>query len=575
LPWSRSTYSATYNAQHPRHERSQRFLTVFFWALLWAVALLALYQGSDSIALIDPNEGRNASIARNMAESGDYIVPHLNGLPYLDKPVFFFATAAAAIQMLGVTEFAPRLPSLVFTLATILLVMAFGYLRFNRSTALLAGLILMTCPLVQVYSRLVNFDAMLMFWVSFACIALHLSWEHKRVLWLMLGWGAAGFAVLTKGPVGLALPLLVSIADAMVRREKVRRLFHPVGIAVFILVVGPWLLAVTLRHPEFPHYALVRETYERLITDNRNGSFYSIAAFLIVGSLPWISLLFWGARQVVGFWRERLTTARTEVFLLLWILMPLVLFTLSASKHSGYILPALPAVALLCARLVHVKPLLLRYGAWTAAGIGFLLGMTLLFGSGAFAPHIYVSRIAQALYTQGPAMGVALIAAGGMALFGAYSPRRATAGLAMLPIAAILGAQGILAELGEYRSARSLARAIEITVPEVSRIIGVEAYAPSLTYYLEKPIVLATKNKAPEIPSDYIHEYAHELSSAPNSTLRPEHWWQQALGQCTEATVFLVEAEQLEKRAVLAAKLPLITENPGHAVYGPCKQVSH
>jgi 4-amino-4-deoxy-L-arabinose transferase-like glycosyltransferase len=537
------------------------------------VALLALYQGSDSIALIDPNEGRNASIAREMAASGDYIVPHLNGLPYLDKPVFFFATAATAIQMLGATEFAVRLPSLVFTLATILLVMAFGYLRFNRSTALLAGLILMTCPLVQVYSRIVIFDATLMFWISCACMALHLSWERNRLLWLILGWVAAGFAVLTKGPVGLALPLLVSVADAMARREKVRRLFHPAGIAVFILVVGPWFLAVTLQHPEFPHYALVRETYERLVTDNRNGAFYSIAAFLIAGSLPWISMLFLGFRQLAKFWRERLTTARTEVFLLLWILLPLAFFTLSVSKRAGYILPVLPAVALLCARLVQGAPHLLRYTAWIAAAIGFLLGIILLFGSGAFAPHIYVSRIAQAMYTQGPVMGVALIAAGGMALFGATSPRRATAGLAMLPIATILGAQGIFAELGEYRSARSLARAIEVTAPGVSQVIGVEAYAPSLAYYLEKPIVLATKNNAPEIPSDYIHEYEDKLRNASNSTLRPEDWWQQSLAQCIEPAVFLVEAEKSEKRTALAAELPLIAENPGHAVYGPCKPV--
>ncbi|MEZ5582602.1 MAG: hypothetical protein R3F37_07410 [Candidatus Competibacteraceae bacterium] len=189
----------------------------------------------------------------------------------------------------------------------------------------------------------------------------------------------------------------------------------------------------------------------------------------------------------------------------------------------------------------------------------------------AFAPHIYVSRIAQALYTQGPAMGVALIAAGGMALFGASSPRRATAGLAMLPIAAILGVQGILAELGEYRSARSLARAIERTAPEVTQIIGVEAYAPSLAYYFAKPIILAATETVPEIPSDYIHEYAHKLRSAPLATLYPEHWWQQALTQCAEPTVFLVEAEKLEKRTALAAELPLIMENPGHAVYGPCK----
>ncbi|MEZ5582605.1 MAG: hypothetical protein R3F37_07425 [Candidatus Competibacteraceae bacterium] len=118
-PGSARLIQKTHNAQHSDHERSQRFLTAFFWTLLWSVAVLALYQGSDSIALIDPNEGRNASIALENGEvRKDYIVPHLNGLPYLDKPVFFFAAAATAIRQ-GATEFAARLPSLAFTLATI------------------------------------------------------------------------------------------------------------------------------------------------------------------------------------------------------------------------------------------------------------------------------------------------------------------------------------------------------------------------------------------------------------------------------------------------------------------------
>jgi 4-amino-4-deoxy-L-arabinose transferase-like glycosyltransferase len=545
-----------------------------FWAALWAVALLALYQGSASVALIDNDEGRNAEVAREMAASGDYIVPHFNGLPYLDKPVFFFAAAATAIKALGPTELAARLPSLVFTLATAVLVIAFGSVRFNRATGLLAGLILITCPLAQAFARIVIFDATMMFWVSLACIALHLSWERNRVLWLIVGWTAAGFAVLTKGPVGLVLPLLVGIAEAVVRRERIRRLFHPMGIAIFILVVGPWFLAVTLKHPEFPHYAFVRETFQRVATDkmNRTGPIYYIAAFLVVGSLPWISLLFLGGRQLLGFWRQRLDTARTEVFLLLWILLPLVFFSLSQSKRPGYILPVLPAVALLCARLLKIAPQLLRYAAWVAAGMSFLVGAILLFGSEALAPHIYVSRIAQVLNAQGPVLGIALVAAAGMALFGASTPKRAIAGLVMIPVAMILGLQGILTELGEYRSARGLARAIAISAPEAGQIIGVEAYAPSLSYYLERPILLATAAKVREIPSNYIQDYGEALRNLPDSTLRPEHWWQPALAQCAEPAVFLVEAEDMDKRKVLAAALPLLMENPSHAVYGPCTQ---
>ncbi len=417
----------------------------------------------------------------------------------------------------------------------------------------------------------------MMFWVSLACIAVHFSRESNRVGWLLLGWTAAGFAVLTKGPVGLVVPLLIGIAEALARQEQIRRLFHPLGIAAFVLIVGPWFLAVTQSHPEFLHYAFVRETFERVATDkmNRTGPIYYVAAFLIVGALPWISLLFLGGRHLIGFWRQRLDTARTEVFQLLWILMPLLFFTLSQSKRPGYILPVLPAVALLCARLLQVAPHLLRYAAWTAAGIGFMLGSILLFGSDALAPHIYVSRIAQVLDAQGPVLGIALIAAAGMALLGAVSPNRAIAGLIMIPVALLLGIQGVLAELGEYRSARALARVIEISAPEAIQVIGVEAYSPSLAYYLEMPILLATGNQVRQIRSNYIQEYGEALRKLPDSTLRSEHWWQQALAQCTVPAVFLVKAEALDKCASLAAALPLILEGPNHAAYSPCKQVAH
>lgn len=88
------------NAHSPFDDRSRPVQTVVFWAALWAVALFALYQGSASVALIDPDEGRNAEVAREMMVSGNYVVPHLNDLPYLDKPVFFFAAAATAIKRL-------------------------------------------------------------------------------------------------------------------------------------------------------------------------------------------------------------------------------------------------------------------------------------------------------------------------------------------------------------------------------------------------------------------------------------------------------------------------------------------
>ena len=117
---------------------------------------------------MDPDEGRNADVAREMAVSGDFVVPHLNGLPYLDKPVFLFAASALSIRALGADELAARLPTLVFSLGTVVLVTLFGWLRFGHRTGLIAGMMLASSPIVLAFAGTVIFDAVLMFWVSCA-----------------------------------------------------------------------------------------------------------------------------------------------------------------------------------------------------------------------------------------------------------------------------------------------------------------------------------------------------------------------------------------------------------------------
>ncbi len=112
---------------------------------LWVIACLAvcvagLTHNLAGYALLDPDEGRNAEVAREMATTGDYVLPHINGLPYLDKPTLYFATGAVSIKFLGANAFAARLPSLLFTLATIALVAWFTQRLFGGSAGITAAM---------------------------------------------------------------------------------------------------------------------------------------------------------------------------------------------------------------------------------------------------------------------------------------------------------------------------------------------------------------------------------------------------------------------------------------------------
>jgi len=542
------------------------------WISLWALALVALFSGSGSVALKEPDEGRNAEVAREMIERGDFIVPHLDGLPYLDKPVFFFASAALAIGALGPTELAARLPSLLFTLATVLLVVQLARTRFGTEEALLAGLVLATAPLALAFARIVIFDAVMMFWVSLSCVAFHLGFQARGRGWPLLGWTAAGFAVLTKGPVGLVLPLLVGIAEALACRYLLRRMFPLAGIALFLLVVAPWFFAVTARQPEFPHYAFVRETFERVATDrmNRTAGVHYIPAFLIGGTLPWAVLLFAGWKKLRQFWRERRDRARTEVFLMLWILVPVAFFTLSQSKRPGYILVSVPAVALLCARILHEAPQLLRVALWTSLVAAAGLGGTLVLGAGWLSERVQGDELARVTAEAAPLAGGMLLVAAAVAVAGLRIRPLAIAGVALAPIALVLGLQPVLAATGESRSARQVATAISEAGLAEAEIVTIGNYPPSLSFYLERTVLVATDD-GKAIRSNYIEEYVRELSARPGSPLRPADWWQSRIERCPEPTVFVVERRSREAMEYLGDRLPLIGEPGRYTAFGPCQ----
>jgi 4-amino-4-deoxy-L-arabinose transferase-like glycosyltransferase len=299
-----------------------------------------LYQ-VDGYALLDPDEGRNAEVAREMAQSNDYVLPHMNGLPYVDKPVLFFATQALLMEALGPTVLAARLAPLLFTTAAVAVVAWFAGIMFGpggRGTALVATA---TTPFVLAYSRTVIFDSAVMLWVLLALIGFYQTVERRvdgraAGWWAALAWAAMGLGILTKGPVALALPLMVAAPYALWRRAA-RALFDPAAILLFAAIAMPWVFAVDQDVPGFLTYAVVTETARRLTTDElgRTGPLWYFVVIFPVAALPWSAVLLgalWQRRSAV-----RQPPDHRAVFLAAWMLVPLLFFTLSQSKRPQYL----------------------------------------------------------------------------------------------------------------------------------------------------------------------------------------------------------------------------------------------
>ncbi len=338
-------------------ERSRRFRAVYFFLLL-LVASGMFFVGIGRLALIEPDEGRNAEVAREMLAKGDWITPHFNNFSYLDKPPVFFWAVASSFKMGGLSEASARFPSALAALLTVFLAWFLARRMFENTTGLYAGIVLATAPLVVVFARDVIFDMTLTFFVTGAMVCYWLretSAERQKQLDILF-FAAMGLATLTKGPVGFLLPLL-SIAVYQALRGKFARLKDLnwiLGLATFFAVTLPWFIAVSMRHPDFPGYAFWQESLERFATghSHRAGPIYYYLIIYLAGFLPWGFFLLYAGIHRVSEWRELRREQHAPVlFLLSWAGLIFVFFSISQSKLPGYFLPALVPLSILMAKV--------------------------------------------------------------------------------------------------------------------------------------------------------------------------------------------------------------------------------
>ncbi len=319
-----------------------------------AVALVMMLANLGGPALVQPDEGRNAEVAREMAASGEWLVPSFNGLTYLDKPAFYFDLVAVSLKALGNTETAARLPSALFGLLLTGMVWLFCRREYGEPAASLAAMVVASSPMVFVFARSVIFDIVLTFFVCAAILCGYLGSEsegRRRSAWFALGAAAAGTATLVKGPVGAIVPAIVLAAFLWIdgKRRAILRIVHPLNLAVFLALVLPWFLALVRRYPDFLEYGLLRESLDRLTKPvfERGGPWYYYLPVLAGALFPWSLLL---PEAVAAWWRSRGRLARADRFFAVWAAAVFIFFSLSRTKHPGYVLPGVVALGALLGR---------------------------------------------------------------------------------------------------------------------------------------------------------------------------------------------------------------------------------
>lgn len=488
-----------------------------------AFAAVMIFWRLGLMPLLNPDEGRNASIAWDMQQAGAWLVPSYNGLPYLDKPAFFFRAVALSLSLFGHNEFAARLPSALFACATLGLIFAFCRREYDLRTAALAVAVVASTPLFFVFGRYVIFDMTLTFFVCAAIFAGYYAEtapEAQRVRWSRLSAAAMGFAMLVKGPVGFIIPVLVlavaHIEDS--RRGALKRLLCWQNFALMLAIFLPWFIGASIERPDFPYYGVMFESVKRFATNSakRTQPFWFYGPVVIGTMVCWSLLLPHMLYTAFGRWRA---LSRADRLLFVWAAAVIVFFSISQSKLPGYVLSAVVALGILVARS-FAEAIEQKGREWTVRSGAFLLALVAATAVAVVVRYLMnadaIDAVLRLKFTDAALMSAAArqmamplaVGFGAVTLASLWAIATRNIRLAFLAFAAcpllfIAFGLPVLIAGEQHRTDRDLANQVLQHAPD-AEIVCYRCFPPGLTFYLGRHITLVSTQTGKDIPSNYI-----------------------------------------------------------------------
>ncbi|HET6267279.1 MAG TPA: glycosyltransferase family 39 protein, partial [Acidobacteriota bacterium] len=337
-------------------------------ALLLSGSLVFLYLfGSGALPFLGPDEPRYAQVARQILESRDWIVPYLGPFPWFEKPILLYWLMALSYAVFGVGEFAARFPSALAALGSVIVVYRLVVRASSSPTAILASFILGTSAFLVVFSHATSFDMLFTFFVTASlCSFLEFQVQPEKNSALYRTYIWSGCAILAKGFVALPLIALPILAYLVLSKEskQIASLKLPTGILIMIAITALWFVPVSLIYGwrfwdifVYQHHVLRYTT----TTFHKAVAWWFYIPILILGTYPWTTAPFAGLRNLDT--KNDKTIVR---FCLCWFFVIVLFFSLSRSKLPDYVLPAIPAFAILSSvslmRNHSTRSLLMRFG---------------------------------------------------------------------------------------------------------------------------------------------------------------------------------------------------------------------
>ena len=332
--------------------------------LLVAFCGFLFFYGLGAFGLLGADEPRYAQVAREMLDRSDWVTPTLQGKPWLEKPVLYYWQAMLSFRAFGITDRAARVPA-AFDAVVLIAAIYFFLRRFRPGSELDGALITASCAAVVGFARAAATDMPLAATFAIALLGWYAWYESRTRIYLAAFYIFLALGTLAKGPVAPALVAVIIFLFAAVKRDwrAIPRTLWIPGIALYLAVMLPWYITVQVRNPEFFRVFILEHNLARFSQDvyhHREPFWFYLPVFLLA-MMPWTLMLILAvaehARLIWSEGKQAFSSPEDswQLFLLIWMLVPILFFSGSQSKLPGYILPAVPAGALVVAEYLFAR----------------------------------------------------------------------------------------------------------------------------------------------------------------------------------------------------------------------------
>jgi len=469
--------------------------------LLAALAVVAIVVGIDNMErpLANPDEGRYSEISREMAATGDWVTPRLNGLKYFEKPPLQYWASALSFRLFGENEYTARLYIVLAGFSTIALLGFLGKRLWGWDMAIASMMAIACSPYFMALGGIVTLDMGLTLWTTatlFAFIGAEGARDRPatQLRWMLCAWAGMALAVLSKGLVGIIFAgAAVFIVMVMRRDIKVLERLHLIpGLAIFLAIAAPWFVAVSMANDEFAQFFFIHEHFARFLTraHRRVEPWWYFLPIVAAGFLPWMFAM---PAAIARAWREEegrdFQPLRISI---LWAAFVVAFFSASGSKLPTYVLPAFPPLALVLGRYLQLAPER-RLALWS----GLTIPVALILVVVAYrVPDSAKDAWTRALYEGAMPWAVAaavILLAGAIVTTLLMLRRKRWPALAVAAFAAILlidCGEEAYEELTPRQSGVGVAEKMKAQMKPGSRLYSVGHYEQTVPFYLQRTLQL-------------------------------------------------------------------------------------